>query len=730
MKIRKIAIAIAFSLLPFAGAFAADDAVTGGTAETRGAFYGDVGATGEVASVSGSKAKFSEYRDLKTSQGGLFGDVRLGYDSDDYWMKFKALDPGYHTQNYQLDGGMYGKFSFDLFTNEIIHNTTTGALTPYGGAGSNRLTSPITSGVPSNRNQSTWNSFDYTIQRNQYGGEIKVDVLNPFYANFSVAREDRSGVTPWSNGGGIEVPAPVKYETTNYIGEIGYRANPLFAAFNYTYGDFTNGNQTLLIDGTGAQSGSTQSLMTLPPDNHFYKLGFKSVVQLPLNTRFNVSLSNEKDRSSFDLAPLLAFNNSFIPLLANKNTLNTTNFEGRKEVQNYAFSLTSNPIRFFNFKLYYKYYSTENNSSTIIQTIPGNVPPIVQAPLFDYKKNHYGADLGFKLPAQFHLNAAYAYIDTNRDTRSDIPSTKDSVYSAELKWTGLDFLTPKVGYEHLMRLANYGSAYALDGNQPPVATAGTTGHANFPQIESFDASKQRRDTYKIAVDASPLQDLNIGVAYKYKESKYPDDFLGVQNTKTHELETYGDYLIGHIVKVNAYFDVQNTREYLVDFNGSLANVGSTISNTQYMWNTKMKDNTYEFGAGADVYLVPKRLTLRVQYDYVNSDGTQDFSFAFPGAISGVNANSNAGPIGDSSLNGVDSYHLSSLLCKLSYAISKSFTMAIGATFERYKYNDFAFSNPNYQYLVGTGSSSTFLTGAYANPSYNASIGFVSVAYKF
>jgi MtrB/PioB family decaheme-associated outer membrane protein len=646
-------------------------------------------------------------------------------------MKFKALDPGYHTQDYQLDGGMYGKFSLDLFTNEIIHNTTTGALTPYGGAGSNRLTSPITSGVPSNRNPATWNSFDYTVQRNQYGGEIKVDVFNPFYVNFSVAREDRSGAIPWSNGSGVEVPAPIKYETTNYMGEIGYRANPLFAAFNYTYGDFENGNQTLLIDGAGAQSGSTQSLMTLPPDNHFYKLGFKSVLQLPLNTRFNVSLSSEKDRSSFDLGPLLAFNNSFIPLLANKNTLNSSTFEGRKDVQNYAFSLTSNPIRFFDFKLYYKYYSTENNSTTIIQTIPGNVPPIVQAPLFDYKKNQYGADLGFKLPAQFRLNAAYAYIVTDRDTRSDIPSTKDSLYSAELRWTGLDFLTPKVGYEHLMRLADYGSAYALDGNQPPVANAGTTGHANFPQFESFDASRQRRDTYKVAVDASPLQDLNIGVAYKYKESKYPDDILGVQNTKTHELETYGDYLIGHIVKVNAYFDVQNTQEYLVDFNGTLANVGGTVIATpsiapQYMWNTKLRDNTYEFGAGVDVYLVPKRLTLRVQYDYVNSDGTQDFSFLYPGAISGVNANTtgnvSTGPIGDPSLY-VDSYRKSSLLCKLSYAISKSFTMAIGADFERYKYNDFAFSDPNYQYLLN-------LTGAYANPSYNASIGFVSVAYKF
>ena len=57
-------------------------------------------------------------------------------------------------------------------------------------------------------------------------------------------------------------------------------------------------------------------------------------------------------------------------------------------------------------------------------------------------------------------------------------------------------------------------------------------------------------------------------------------------------------------------------------------------------------------------------------------------------------------------------------------------MAIGAVFEQFKYNDYAFSNPNYQYLLGTGGSSTFLTGAYANPSYNASIGFVSMAYKF
>ncbi|HTZ19106.1 MAG TPA: hypothetical protein VMB78_11780, partial [Dissulfurispiraceae bacterium] len=96
MEFRKIAVAIAFLLLPFTGAFAVDDA------ETQGTFYGEINATGAAGSISGSKAKFSEYKDLRTSQGGLFGDIRLGYDSNDYWLKFRALDPGYHTQNYRL----------------------------------------------------------------------------------------------------------------------------------------------------------------------------------------------------------------------------------------------------------------------------------------------------------------------------------------------------------------------------------------------------------------------------------------------------------------------------------------------------------------------------------------------------------------------------------------------------------------------------------------------------
>jgi hypothetical protein len=121
-KIKIFFMAAVFSLLPSTGAFAAD--VAGGI------LNGEIGATGWDASVNGSKAKFSEYRDM-TGKQGVFGDIRLNYDHSNYWGKFTATDIGYGTQRYQFDAGLYGKVKVDAFYNEIIHNITFGALTPY-----------------------------------------------------------------------------------------------------------------------------------------------------------------------------------------------------------------------------------------------------------------------------------------------------------------------------------------------------------------------------------------------------------------------------------------------------------------------------------------------------------------------------------------------------------------------------------------------------------------------
>lgn len=720
MRMRIITLITAFSLLPFASAFAADNAGTGGM------FYGDVGGTGWVSSVTGSKAKFSEYKDM-VDRGGFYSNIKLGYDSDNYWMRFRASDMGYDTQNYQLDGGSYGNVKFNMFYNEIIHNITFDAITPYSGAGGNVLT--YTGAAPSH-SPATWNSFDYSIKRKQTGGDVRFDMLKPFYIDFSATNERRTGILPVaantgmnSPGAFIELPAPIAYTTNNFMAEIGYAAKPVIAALNILYSNFTNDNHVLNYESiVSTRMDST----TLPPDNDYYRIGFKGSLQLPLNTRFNINLANAHSESKFDLLQsYLLTGTTPVSLVTSPNSLSSTIFHGRKDIQNYAFVLTSNPVSFLDGKIFYKYYNTTNRSDQITAVDTNNTttasgPGFLFAnPLFDYKKNSFGIDLGFRLPARLHLDTGYSYVSTDR-SREDIPTTNDNIYKAELRWNGLDYLTPKIGYERLQRNATGPTAADLTDNFGIDAF-----------LHRFDASKQTRDIYKASVDFYPLDQLYLGAAYKYKQSTYPDDILGLKNSRTDEVDIYGEYGIGNIAKVNAYFDIQNTKT-----NSSFRRFDSTHTDVNpadpqnaslYNWDMSMKDDTYEFGAGVDVYLVPKKLTLRLQYDYVNSDGFDDLTILNSAALSALNPSATSSNI---DIPSFDDYKKSSFTTKLSYAVSKSLAIAGGFSYEQYRYSDTSYNNYQNFFTNSTGTTAYYLSGAYANPSYTSRVFFLSAAYKF
>ena len=78
-----------------------------------------------------------------------------------------------------------------------------------------------------------------------------------------------------------------------------------------------------------------------------------------------------------------------------------------------------------------------------------------------YKTNTYGAEVGIRLPAKLHLNTGYKYIDTERSVRHEtdpalvLPYNEDHLFFANLKWTGLDFLSARLGYEGMARKADY-----------------------------------------------------------------------------------------------------------------------------------------------------------------------------------------------------------------------------------------------------------------------------------
>jgi MtrB/PioB family decaheme-associated outer membrane protein len=667
MKAKIIIVAMMICLMPLSNAFSQDNKT----------IEGEVGITGvwiDVHGKEGGRAKFTEYRDLR-EDGAVFGRARLNLDMDKYFLNFNAGDFAYDTQYYKIDGGMWGKFKFDLFYDEIPHNITFDARTPFLGAGHDTLV-----GAP-NTNVATWNTFDHSILRHQYGGGFKVDVIRPFFLDVSFERENREGIKPigaaeTSPGGrAFELPEPVEYVTNNLKVSAGYAQKPLFLSLNYIYSDFNNSNTALNLP----PNFNAPNAFSLPPDNTYQKGAFKGAVALPFNSRFSTNMGFSRGRSETSIVSLIS-----------------SGYTGKVDTLNYDFSLTSNPVRFLDAKVYYKYYKRDNKSDD-----PTGVADI----FLNYRISTYGADLGLRLPQNFYLSGGYKYVKTERNKKGEdlpaeiLPFNMDNIYFMDLKWSGLDFLEARVGYEKLDRDVHYRT---LDSAVSPA--------------RRFYYAAQNRDTVKAMLDIFPLENLNFGLEYRYKNTDYSDTIFGLRNDKRNEVEASVDYMIGKIAKVYGYGDYG-----WIKFNQAQS-VGGLP------WEGDQKDKTWGYGIGVEVYVIPKKLTLVFQHDYLKSNGNVDFTlnpslFGTGGLPAFPAANQD-----NIDITRWDDYTLYSFRIKAVYNFTKSLAAMIGYAYERFWYSDAQLDNYNFAPTGGTNAA--FLTGAYKDQSYRANLVFGGMTYKF
>lgn len=688
MKTKIIIVVLIVSLVPLSYAFSGDNKTIEGEISLYGAWIGTDG-------QEWGKAKFTEYRDLREN-GGAYGRARLNVDTDKYFMNFDAGDFGYDTQYYKIDGGMWGKFKFDLFYNEIPHNFTFDARTFFLGAGHHTLVGPPFT------NFITWNTFDYSIERRQYGGGLQLKLIKPFFFNISYQREDRDGIKPASIASGtpggfaVELPEPVDYTTNNLKLEGGYAKNPLFLSMGFIYSDFNDRHDKL--DFTHPVAPFPMDTLTLPPDNRYYKGYFKGAMKLPLNSKFSVNAGYSSARSDTNLLNSFVTNGVINPVI-----LSRSDFDGRIDTQNYSFVFTSSPFRFFDGKIFYSYYKRDNRNDVIVQNAEFNMP-------FDYVRNSAGIDLGFRLPANLYLSGGYKYINTNRRMRGAEPAeelippdTQDNIYSIDLRWTGLDFVALRAGYERLDRNADF---------------AGPVPFNRRSAYSSFD-----RDTIKTSLDLYPIEKLNLGFGYLYKRTGY-DEIFGLKKDNRHEFEASADYLIGKIAKLYGFFNYE-----WIKFIQSVQNPSPLGTS-----NEDQKERTYGYGIGTEIYVIPQKLTFMFQFDYVKSNGNVDFTLDPALFAAGTGLGPGSGANNDNiDITNLDDYTKYAIKFKVVYYLKKSVILSAGYFFERFKYNDaqldsYLFVNPAVGPVVG--GNAAYLTGAYKDQSYRAHVVFGGVTFKF
>ena len=579
-----------------------------------------------------------------------------------------------------------GVIQLHLFYYEIPHNFTFGAKSFYSGIGTDNLTYPV---HPPGTDISTWSDFDYSLERKRYGGGIRLDMIKPFYVDVSFSREDKDGIKATAAAGttpagiAIELPEPVDYTTDTLKLEAGYAKKPLFVSVSYLYSRFENENENLRFRNPATENtASATDVRTLPPDNNYYKLAFKGGVNLPLNSKFSLNIASSQTKSKTDLLDYYVDNvpGGIVPI-----TLSDRVFHGKIDTRNYGFVLTSSPVPFLDGKIFYQYYKRKNRSDEI--TTEDGAAIVLNEPL-GYKKDNYGMELGFRLPANLYLLTAYTRVNQERTVRMFRRMKMISILS-DLKWSGSDFLTVKAGYEKLHRSADF--------HAPDVPADDPEYIETF--VRRFDVAAKDRDTYKVSVDISPIENLSVGIGYKNKDTDYDDVALGLREAKSDEFTIDADYTIGKLMTLTAYYDYERIEYYQfqrqLPFNATSGFDPSTPATpTAFNWDAKQKDKSYDYGIGADIYIIPKKLTVKLQHDYVRSNGNVDLTYHL-----GDNPLPSGRTQDNIDISNWDDYKLRTYSIKAIYNATRKISLAAAYVYEKFTYSDAQLDG--YQFVPAT-----------------------------
>ncbi len=663
-----------------------------GVAAAETAVNGSIELGGTMLGVNGNKSKLNEYRDL--GNGFTLG-AALDANKDDLYFRFDGENFRYNEDtrldnrevNVTAQAGQYDSNKLSLYYNVIPHNVSLGAKTFYTGVGSNVLTGPIT-----NNNLATWNTaVDYKRDRTNYGAGVELSFKSPYFFGIRYDRTDmeglnptgqrsRSALSPAGTNFFTEFPSPVDYKTENFSAETGYRSKNLIFKVDGLISKFSNPYETMNIPGL-TNVGAT--LLTLPPNNDYYKVGGSLMVKLPFNSNLMARANHSILEDNVNL--------SQFPFPA----VTAPNFHGRVTYTTASVALTSNPIQMLETRIFYNFLDKQNKS-----TDDFNYGGVVTEK-FAYHKQNVGIEAAVKLPAHTKASAGYEFQHLNRALRADAFSTTDHIVFVEAKNNALEMLTAKLRLQHMTRFSDY----------TLVATNSVD-----TRFRRFDATDKKQEMIKAGVEIEPLHNLSIGLEYAYKLDSYDKTVIGMTSNRSHEVNLDANYTIAN-VKLNAYADYEFTR---YETNSHTGNFGVPPTAAIYDYRVKRENVSYDYGLNVDVDIIKNVLSAGLGWRYAYSNGNQSFS-----------TDRTSGPLVD--IPADDDYTRQTLTTKLNYKISKNLGVSGGYSYERLAYSEGELNN--YQNLVFANNvpsnpATGYLTGAFANQNFEAHVGFVKLAYTF
>ena len=722
------------------------------------------------------RAKMNEYRDVSS---GVIGSFDLLGSSSDRYMRLFGENLGYADQFVNLRGGGYGNYKYQVFDDRMPHNLSWGALTPLFGTGGSTLTYPgvtpgVTSYPPSGAQiqPSTWNQFDYRLNREVVGANLEVTANSPWHVRFGYNESTMQGTRPFggrlgtsANNGAIEIGAPTDYTTKDFTLDGGYSSKKMSFSVNYLNSRYSNANP--FMQWTNFYMLNNLDTSYLPPDNMMNRVGLNATLrQLPNNSTLAVRATWSELSNNFDVASgaLMPTSNALSPATVGGaagtgNLLTTPNrgsFAGNVETKTLSLSYTSNWSAAFDTKFFYNYYDSHNTSTLVTYAkggllaaggqspncpnpgdgAIGNAPAfgypsssnanmfcISQTPnsLFSYTKQDFGVEGAWRVNRANKLSGGVNTNTTWREGRDDAPKTTYDNYWAEYKNLSVEDLSGRIKYLFTQRRSDFDPASPVNQNPFTPANPGQVPY----YYRAYDVSNANVNVIKLVLDWSPAPLFDTSFDTTYRHTEYRDLYYGRTQDQRQEYSltlSYGDPKGFRFTVLANYEFVEFNQKY---HQGTGPFPGGPQTSTDFDWSTKNTQINQLWGLIAD-WAANEKTQLKASYTYSRTGGGVAFSSGNQAGAGGFNG----GPLVDYV---TDNTKKQTLNLKGDYKVDKHWTGTLGYVIEKYDYNDDQMKGyqgfyPYFQYLGGNNDS--WFSGAFANPTYKLQVVYLVGTYKF
>ncbi len=689
---------------------------------------------------SRDSSKLREYRDLSD---GLLGVLDLRGHGEKFHFEAFGENLGREDMLFNLRGGVYGHFKFRITADWMTHGFgfgPDGARTPYVGAGSSNLMLFSTNAAAlRDSNVPPWDSFKFKTDRRAIAGEFEYTGDSPWYVRTEISDVSLEGVNKadaaalgTSPGNGfVDLPYPVDWNTRNTIVESGYQTPRGHISLNWTQSSFLNAN--MLLNFQNPFFGFGMDTATFAPSNDYTRIGINGVLRnLPWNSTFSGRATYSQVTDGADMIGSVLNTSGSVGLTATNPS--ASRFKGKAENETVQFSFASEPLKGLDARAYYKFYRRHNGSTPIEfrtltsglacfaegTTSAANINVYCRSDRYGYSKQNPGIESFYKITRENRVSAGFDYLDMQRD-RFDAERTREKKAFVQYANTSLSTLTARVRYQHLQRRSDFLTDHAgFDANSPFYLERSN---------RAFDVANLNQHILKAYADWAPWRLLDFGFEAYFKKNNYRDLKLG--RTKDSRKELYASVAYGDPAKfqIVLFGDIEfiNYDSYHRTVNAGSCptsspncfdpNVAATA--TAFNWSSKLRDKNWVAELGAD-WQATEKLAFKGAASLSETDGAVDFQ--------SQTLDSGAPAASLFPIHSYDNTRRLTITPRAVYLLAGHVELTLGYSYEKYDYGDDQFAG--YVYAIGSGTTTSYLSGIYAFPDYRAHIVYSTMRYRF